>query len=285
MGRFVIDEVESEKARLIEIAQAKDRLRTQLLIVNLAVVGGGSYLCYVFAKRTLQPVEESARAQERFTSDASHELRTPLSVMRSEIEVALRDKALSKADAIELLKSNLEEVETMQIMTSNLLQLARQKEVGEKKTVDMFKVLKPIADKYKKLLIKENRELIFAPQNVKVYVNKESIRQAVGILLENSYKHAGDKANVTLSVEKKESSVLILVSDTGKGIPSESMNFIFERFYKADESRTKHHGGASHGLGLSIAKQLIESQGGSISVRNIKKSGVEFRIELPLVVL
>jgi signal transduction histidine kinase len=101
-----------------------NHLKGNLISFNLLVLLLGGAAAYALARRTLEPIEESLESQKRFTSDASHELRTPLTAMQAEIEVALRDASLTKAQAKELLQSNLEEVAKLKALSEGLLHLA-----------------------------------------------------------------------------------------------------------------------------------------------------------------
>lgn len=284
LGRFIIDDVESEKLRIGEADESRSRLKANLFLGNLAVVGAGTILSYFFAKKTLKPIEEGVRSQERFTSDASHELRTPLASMRTEIEVALRDKDLKIKDAKELLVSNLEEVETLQSLTDNLLSLARNRELGESRIEDVSRMMQSIVrrsqPKFKKVGMSLTGDIT---NNIKTNTNKEGLVQVVNILLENSMKYAGHGKVARIVVASSENAVMIKISDDGIGIPADKIDHVFERFYKVDSSRTGSKD-TGHGLGLSIAKQLVSALHGKIYASRPKDGGVEFSIELPIVV-
>ena len=117
--------------RLAEIDDSKRNIAFRILYLDIVVLAGIGLLSYWLAQRTLQPIEESVEAQNRFTADASHELRTPLTAMRTELEVALRDKHLGLAESKALHASTLEEIVKLESLTSSLLQLARtDKEAG-----------------------------------------------------------------------------------------------------------------------------------------------------------
>lgn len=283
MGNFYIDEAESERLRMQEAMESKSHLKINLFLVNLAVVAGGAGLCYVFAKRTLRPIEENVKAQERFTSDASHELRTPLASMKTEIEVALRDSHLSIGEARELLASNLEEVDNLHVMTENLLMLARNKEVGEVKTVDIAKVVRTAAKKFEPVLKKADMKLVMEAKSIKTKTNAAALRQIMGILLENASKYAGSGSIVHIGNAKVDDGIIVYVRDNGVGLSNEQLQYVFDRFYKADSSRTSSRS-SGHGLGLSIAKQLSLAINSSIAVaKGPNDKGVEFRITIPVV--
>ena len=281
-GSFIINENDSEQLRQAEAAEAKRHLRVTLFLVNSIVIGGGAFVCYFLAKRTLQPIEESVNAQERFTSDASHELRTPLASMKTEIEVALRDKNLTKDDALQLLESNLEEVNALHLITENLLHLARHKELMETKQIDMPKLIKSIEKKYNQKLKIADMKFEIDNKTTKLISNQGVIQQLITILLDNAIKHAGKGTKVILKIHKKGSNLHINVIDSGVGLNDEALEKIFDRFYKADESRTASRS-SGHGLGLSIAKQLVGALQGQIGVNHGPSGkGLDFYIVVPV---
>lgn len=280
LGRFIIDERESEKMRQEEASSAKARLKTKLVFGNLAVIAVGAVLSYQFARRTLRPIEQNARAQERFTSDASHELRTPLASMRTEIEVALRDKNLSAKEARELLASNLEEVQNLQTITDNLLALARTKEIKEKKQINIDKLLHDVVKKYSKQIKQQSMTYSVDAKHIRHTTNPTALRQVVSILVENSTKYSGEKTKLLLRGFHENDRLIIEVEDNGIGLAGNQLETVFERFFKVDDSRSNSRV-AGHGLGLSIARQLIESMGGSIvALQPENGKGVVFRLEI-----
>lgn len=282
-GQFEIDPLQSERLRAQESGESKRHLRVNLFLVNLSVIGGGAVICYFFAKKTMEPIEESVKAQERFTSDASHELRTPLASMKTEIEVALRDSKLTIKESKELLHSNLEEVNNLHIMTENLLSLARHQEVGEMRVTDLSKLLKSIAKKHEASFRKASMKIIVEPSTQKLTTNADALGQIVTILIDNTLKYAGEGSTVKIGARGEGEYATVVVSDNGKGISEEQMTQVFKRFYKADASRTSS-GSFGHGLGLSIAKQLSAALKGDISVsKGPDNMGVEFRVRLPVV--
>lgn len=277
---FIIDERATEEVRILGASEARSRLKVQLLLANLVVIGAGSILAYIFAKKTLEPIQENVKAQERFTSDASHELRTPLAAMRSEIEVALRDKSLKISEAKELLLSNLEEVNSMHAMTESLLCLARNNELGEKQQVDVAKVIEDTVKKYEESARIRKISIVTKLKNTKLAINKDAIGQSVGILLDNAIQYAGEGSKISISSSLKNDIYTISVADNGVGMSDDLVSRIFERFTRADESRS-HQNTYGHGLGLSIAKQLVGAMDGIITVESTVGKGSVFRIMIP----
>jgi len=265
--------------RLIE---SKKNIFYQLLYTNIIIlIAGGGVSCF-FARLTLRPIEESHEAQSRFAADASHELRSPLSAMKTEIEVTLREPEIKKEEAIKVLKSNLEEVDKLQKLSEGLLELARNngdslakgnvfvKDFVEKAIVKITKEAKA-----KKIIIKENID-----NKLLVFGNKESLVELVSILLENSIKYSEENKEILITAQKKNKFVEFKIKDEGFGIGKDDLAHIFNRFYRADLSRSKNKING-YGLGLSIAKKIVESNNGKIDVESIEGSGSTFIIALP----
>jgi signal transduction histidine kinase len=280
-GRFVIDEQASESLRSDVASEGKARLRARLFLANAAVIGGGAIACYFLAKKTLEPIEQNARAQERFAADASHELRTPLAVMRSEIEVALRDKHLRLGEAKMLLQSNLEEVVLMHGMTENLLQIARGSRDVEKKSVDVDRVLAAVIRKFRHHAKKSALTLTYSSSAGTVTTNKDVLTQLLTILVDNAVKYAGSGAAITVRARTESHQLIIDVSDNGIGIPAHHLSSIFDRFTRVDSSRSTQ-AKPGQGLGLSIAKQLVVSLGGTIVAESTPGKKTTFSVSLPL---
>lgn len=258
---------------------AKERLLTNLGLLNLiilVVAGSGGYF---LAGKTLQPIEKTLIQQEQFVSDASHELRTPLTVLRSEIEVGLRDEKLTMAQAKELLTSNLEEVVALQALSDNLLALSTLKTLPLTK-VSLSKILAQ-AKKRVETLARE-KQITIDLKDTKLSVNGEetSLIQLFTILLDNAIKYGSLKSIVKISTEKNNKHATIKVSDSGTGILDKDLPYIFNRFYRADTARSKEIGG--YGLGLSIAKKIVNQHHGNISVKSKKGEGTTFTILIPL---
>ena len=278
-----IERAEFMADRLAEKNQSKDKLVGQLVFINVAVLGAGGILSYALARRTLKPIEDAHEALERFTSDASHELRTPLATMRTEIEVALMNKKLTSAEAKKLLESNLEEVERLTHLSERLLLLARLEESGvplEKMLLShvlkkAVSVVGPLAEA-KKITI---RLLDSKAKDVYIYADESSFTELIVILLDNAVKYSGSGTNITIKAAMLHKNVLLEVIDEGVGIAEEDILHIFDRFYRADTSRT---GGTGHGygLGLALAQKIAHLHESDITVTSKKGKGSTFSLEL-----
>jgi signal transduction histidine kinase len=273
----------------IDVQQAQEdlvrqRLNQELVIINVVALLAAGLLSYWFAGRTLKPIEEAHVAQARFASDASHELRTPLTNLRLENEVFLRQKQFSEAEARELIHSNLEEVQRLEGLSSNLLALAQYDNVElHMQTMPVVPLvddaLKTVARtaKAKRVTYKNNAH------SGRIVGNHESLLQLLGILLDNAIKYGPEGGAVTVGGEKRDGGMYALwVEDEGPGITEEDMPHIFERLYRGDKARSGKAGG--YGLGLSLAQAITVANNGELSVQNISaKGGARFTIQLPIV--
>jgi signal transduction histidine kinase len=259
---------------------SRHRLIMRLVSLNLIVFAAGAAASYMLARRTLRPVEESVDAQHRFTADASHELRTPLAAMKAEIEVGLRDKKLTKEDAIELLRSNLEEVDRLGGLAEGLLTLTQSDSPPvlvplrlDEAAAKVTKRLQPLADA-KHITIKTELK------PVTIAAEESALDKIIGILLDNAIKYSAEKTEITLHSYRKDGHGYLEVRDQGIGIKATELPHIFDRFYRADTSRSKTNV-QGHGLGLSIAQKLTENLGAKISATSIPGKGSTFELRLP----
>jgi signal transduction histidine kinase len=261
----------------------RSRIKQALWAINVAILVVSTSASYMLAGKALAPIQNSMEEQQRFVSDASHELRTPLAAMRSEIEVAIRDKNLELDEAKKVLVSNLEEVDSLNRLTSNLLEMNRYKTkksgvVMENVDVNMaveeaVKKVRPQAEK-KQIVI----TVIATLANIKA--DKQGVVRVMTILLDNAVKYSGENQEITVETKKLGKRVLIEVTDKGIGISKQDLPHIFDRFFRADKSRSKLRF-PGYGLGLTIAKEIVEANGGEIKVRSKLNKGTKFSVVLP----
>lgn len=260
---------------------ATHRVVQRLVILNMLILVGGGLLCYYLALRTLRPIEQAHDALERFTADASHELRTPLTVMRSENEVALMDPGLTLAKAKEQIKSNIEELEKLSSLSEGLLKIASSETadlVREEALID--ELLQEARDRVLPLAEKKGI-LITSKSNAKrsIAVDRAGIVEVLVILLDNAIKYSPKHSEIKLRAEEHPKELVIKVEDKGLGIKSSELPHIFDRFYRADTARSKQEA-QGYGLGLAIAKGIIEKHAGSISAKSLTGKGTTFTVKL-----
>lgn len=271
------------RLRIYQAHQAAINLFLSLVYTNLLILVAGGVGSYVLARRTLEPIERSYEAQSRFTSDASHELRTPLSVMKTELEVALRDPTLSKDEMKELLESNLEEVNKLTELSRMLLQLSRLDHSSiETEKIAVDTVIGEVIKRYDKEGTRINYQNTLKPLHVSG--NTVGLEELITILVDNALKYSPDDSIVSINVTKKDRYAAIEIKNQGEGIDAKNLPFIFDRFYRIDSSRT---GGSKsgYGLGLSLAKKIVELHDGELSASSAKDQETVFRVSLPLFTL
>lgn len=279
-GNLFLPGYDFEALRSAQAHQAETSLFTNLAYINILFLAIGGIASYFLARRTLEPIEHAHEAQSRFTSDASHELRTPLAAMKTELEVALRDPKLSKTEMKELLASNLEEVNKLSQISQTLLLLSRLDHSAlEKGRVALDDIVRRLVEN----LNRGKPRIVYTAPEKPLYItaHKVSIEELVTILVDNALKYSPPTSKIKVLLKKENRKARIDVINTGKGIKPEELPLIFERFYRADESRT---GGkkTGFGLGLSLAKKIVELHKGDFSVSSEPNKETTFTVLLPL---
>jgi two-component system sensor histidine kinase CiaH len=270
-----------EQLQNSQLSDGRHRIIMNLLGTNifiLVLAGAGSYW---LAMRTLRPIEQALDAQSRFTADASHELRTPLTAMQTEIEVALRDKQLKMGEAKELLQSNLEEIAKLRALADGLLSLSRHQS-GERvafSEVSAEQVVGEARDRLALIAQQTKAKIAISGDDFTVDGDAESLVSLFVILVENAIKYSKETPSIRVTLEPRTRSGYVRVIDKGIGIKATDLPYIFNRFFRADTSRSKSTEG--YGLGLSIAKQIVDMHSGSIEATSAQGEGTELLVKLP----
>jgi len=273
---------EADQLRENEMSAGQQRLLANLTLANLGVLIAGGAGSFYMARRTLRPIERTLESQVRFTADASHELRTPLTAMQTEIEVSLRDKGLTVKEARELLESNLEEVMKLQDLSNGLLALANQdKEHFDTQSIPVGPAVKEAISRTSKAAQQKKITIDNAVTDVMVMGSKDGLTQLFAILLDNAIKYSPESSTIMLASNSKGGNAHISVTDQGYGIAPDDLPHIFDRLYRADSSRTKGNV-SGYGLGLSIAKKIVELHKGAIDVTSKVGHGSTFTVRVPL---
>ncbi len=224
-------------------------------------------------------LEASYAAQSRFVSDASHELRTPLSVIAGYGDILAR----WGSEDPEVLKEAVESINTqskqMNELLDRLLTLSRMEGTPPEihpQEMELYPFLQEINRDFG--LVASGRRLSMnVPKALRLYCDKNLLRQCLVIFLDNAIKFTPEQGEIVLFAKENEQSILVGVQDNGIGIPKEKLDKIFERFYKADPAR----GEKGYGLGLSIASKLAQSMGASITVESAEGRGSCFSLNFP----
>lgn len=265
-----------------DFEKAKNSVLYRLMVINGVIIGASGVAGYILAGKTLRPIEQMLIEQKRFVADASHELKTPLTALRTELEVALKRKKINTKEATGLLKSNLEEVINLQKLSEDLLRLTRYTQSFERSSfeevdleITMNESVKKVAPMAKLKRIKIVKDI----KKIRVRGNKGMLAELMVILLDNAVKYSPKKSTITVKIHGGRGAV-IQVSDQGIGIHPKELSSLFERFYRADSSRSKNET-SGYGLGLAIAKQIVDKHSGDISVSSKPGLGSTFKVTLP----
>jgi len=260
----------------------KKNIRRQIFLINGYIIlffGGAGYL---LSGKTLEPIEKALEEQKRFVEDAAHELKTPVTALKTSLEVSLMDKKNDKKTK-KLIKDNLEDVNRLEKLILRLLRLARQN--GKKMNFERIEVGKIVDEVIRKMRVVANKKDVRIlkrkiDKNIVIRADQNSFRELLIILIDNAIKYNKKGGKVWIEGVSKGKDVVIKIEDNGMGIESENLKKIFDRFYQADVSRTKN-GDDGFGLGLAIAKKIVDEHRGSIKVSSKKNEGSKFEVKLP----
>ncbi len=266
------------------VEETQHRLILILLLVDgsIFILAGG--LGYFLAGRTLRPIQLMLQEQNRFISDSSHELRTPLTSLKTAMEVSLRDKQLKLEDAKEIISESIDEVNKLQALSDGLLQLAQYQKPKSKVHFEPLSLIevatkavrkvKPLADAKTITINNQLPEIHFEG-------DQTSLTDLLVILLDNAIKYTPPDKQILLSAKQRDGVFQILVQDQGIGIQEKDVPFLFDRFYRSDSARSRENVGG-YGLGLAIAKKIVEQHHGSITAKKNSSEGSTFIVRLPL---
>ncbi|SFB30141.1 PAS/PAC sensor signal transduction histidine kinase [Lentibacillus halodurans] len=229
--------------------------------------------------------EKIERERREFVSNVSHELRTPLTTMRSYIEALTEGAWEDKQIAPKFLAVTQNETDRMIRMVNDLLQLSRMDNKSEslqQQRTDFINFFHEVIDRFE-MNLSEDMKLQRDLPNEKydVWVDKDKMVQVLDNIISNAIKYSPEGGTIRLQVSKQNRQLLVAVSDQGTGIPYDKVDRIFDRFYRADQARSRKLGGT--GLGLAIAREIIEAHHGSIWAKSKEGKGTTILFTLPLV--
>lgn len=227
--------------------------------------------------------EEITQAKLQFFSNISHEFRTPLTLIMSQLEMLLQHKGHSPFVYTRLLKIHKNTFQLRELI-SELLNFRKLEQEGIQLKVsrmDLIPFLQSVYADFQELAFSRNIHLSFLAQTeaVECWFDAKQLQKVFSNLLSNAFKYTDDGGQIDIIIEKKEGNVEVKVMDTGQGIKEEDINRIFDRFYQADNSILKEPG---TGIGLALAKGLVELHHGNIAVRSVWEYGSIFIVTLPL---
>lgn len=275
------------KIAFADRSHERDSIRS-LLFSALLVGAGGLFAFFLIslylARWALRPVERAWEQQRQFVADASHELKTPLTVILANIGILLSHRESTIEQQLKWVEYTGAEATRMKQLVDDLLFLAKsdaRRMPPPQTPVDLSNIAWSSLLPYESVAFEQGVTLnsSIAP-NLFILGDSGRLQQLIVILLDNACKYAGEHGVVTLTLEQVQSKARLMVNNTGALIPMDQLEQIFERFYRLDQSRARKTEG--YGLGLSIAKTIVEAHGGKISAVSSAGAGTSFIVTLPL---
>lgn len=242
-------------------------------LIGFAVV---FVIMVVLSERIVRPISESYKKQKRFITDAGHEIKTPLTIINANLD--LLEMEIGENESVEEIKSQTKRLTSL---TNDLVYLSKMEESEN----DLIKVEFPLSDlvfetvsTFKALAQTQNKELIINVQPMISFSgNNKAIEQLISILMNNALRYSGEHGKIAVHLFENNKQIQLNVFNTTKEYVSpESLNYVFDRFYRTDSSRNSEKGG--FGIGLSVAKAIVEAHNGKI--RAYTNDGCSFNVEV-----
>ncbi len=253
------------------------RLLGQSLLIGAIALVAMFVLVFLFSGQAVAPVVESLEKQKRFITDAGHELKTPLAVISANVDVLELESGKSEwSDSIR------NQVKRMNSLVKNLLTLSRMDE--ERMQVvfsdfDLSAAVKETAVSFGAMAEAKNKKYrMDIEDGIHLTGDKNSITQLTGLLLDNAIKYSSDNGSIHVLLSR-DKNIVLEVSNTSDCIPSGNLDRLFDRFYRADSSRSRETGG--YGIGLSVAQAIAQSHGGTIQALRDGDKIIRFVVTLP----
>ncbi|MGE7943916.1 sensor histidine kinase [Lysinibacillus xylanilyticus] len=270
----ILDITESHKTLI--------NLLTTLIGIGLVMLVVIFVVSRYFANRAIVPIAQAWARQKQFVADASHELKTPLMIMKANYDVLMANETETIQSQYKWLSYIQTGTDRMAKLVNDMLTLTRMDEANIelcKKEFNLSQVIHTVTESMDGILNdKEITLLRDIEPNIVIESDEERIKQLVTILFDNAVKYTNRGGQIELTLSKTKKKVKFVIKNSGKGIPQADLSKVFDRFYRADPSRAKKTEG--HGLGLSIAKSIIQLLGGSIHVTSVENEWTTFTFTL-----
>ena len=265
----------------------QEQTMTNLLVTCLLVGAPGLlafFLISLFlARLAIKPVETAFEQQRQFVADASHELKTPLTVILANTGILMNHKKDTIEEQSKWISYIKAEAERMKKLVEDMLFLAKSdaaKMPSIKSEINFSDVAWSCLLPFESLAFEQGVTLESKiDPDIKLLGDEKQLRELIGILVDNACKYSLERGSVTLTLEKHQDKLKLAVHNTGTYIPEEKQKHLFERFYRMDEARDRNAGG--YGLGLAIAKSIVDNHHGKIQVKSSQTKGTTFEIYLP----
>ena len=260
----------------MEFLSASNTLRSMILIAAAACVLL-SLLAWLLVRRMVQPVEDAFVRQKQFVSDASHELKTPLSVISANAEVL--EQEIGENEYLGYIRSEVKRTDSLVSSLLTLARMDRNAQKAEMKRFDLSRALLDVTLPFESTVYEAGKSLEYdIPDRIDCVGNEEMIKQLAVILLSNALKYSDDGGRISISLKARGRQREIRVFNTGPAITPEDQEKIFDRFWRADPAHGRESGG--HGLGLAIARSIVDTHRGKIAVESHEGEGTAFIVTL-----
>ncbi|RVU55720.1 sensor histidine kinase [Anaerosphaera multitolerans] len=279
--QYLIADKDYGKMIIFAEKSIETQLLNQLMDVSLKVAIFSLAIFFILSiylsNWAIKPVKTAFENQKQFISDASHELKTPLTIISTNVDVL--ENEIGKNKRLEDIKS---QTNRMNLLIKELLSLAKTDEGKADLEFKNFNVSQAILNsslEFESRAFEEGKNLeIEVKENIFYKGNEDKIKQLCSILIDNAIKHSQDNGDIKVRFKKESSKLHFSVYNTGTGIPESEREKVFERFYRSDSSRSRDTGG--YGLGLSIAKSIVEIHRGKIYITGEYGSWIQFNVIL-----
>jgi two-component system sensor histidine kinase CiaH len=260
------------------------RLEHVLFFVGIAGLFVSAIAGFILAERVLTPIRAAWKRQLEFVGDASHELRTPLAVIQSNLGLVLEHTHQSVVDNLEWIHNAHGESRRLAKLVEDLLTLARgdvEKAPIALQALSLSELAKYVAELFDPVFAaRELTPLVDIQEGVQVSGDKDRLHQLMVILIDNACKFTPAGGEIRIHVEEQRGVAVLQVADSGCGIAEKDLPRIFDRFYQTDSARMRSEAHGA-GLGLSIAKWIVEAHKGKVTVSSKPGVGTEFSIHIP----
>jgi len=286
--RYLIEVERGQTLVAFADLKAERQILRDFLLVEV-MVGAGTILAFLGAsllisRRILKPVETTWRQQQQFLADASHELKTPLTVILANTGILLSHKDDTVREQVKWVEYIDAEAARMKKLVDDMLFLAKSdlpKAPAELSDVDLSQAVMGGLLPFESVAFEEGKTFDGGiEQGIHVMGVASQLRELTVILTDNAMKYAGDGGTVEVNLRTQGDKAVLSVRNTGDVISPEHLEHLFDRFYRVDKARSRDMGG--YGLGLAIAKSIVEGHGGRIRVESNAETGTVFSVTLPL---
>lgn len=242
------------------------------------------FISIYFTNKAINPLEETFKKQKQFIADASHELRTPLTIIKTNISI-LKENELdtihSQKKWINYIDSQASRMSTLVNEMLSLANLDANRSKQEKININLSNLVTDSLLVFEVVIFEKGLVLEeCVVDNIFIKGEQDQIKKLISILMDNAIKYTNKNGKISVSLINEKNKAKLIIKNTGEGIKKEHLEKIFERFYRVDDSRDRETGG--YGLGLSIAKAIVDDHKGKIYAESLINNETSFIIELPL---